>query len=73
MNLGYTLQQKNHKALLMMDYYKQKIEIYMTPDIHLALQWLQLNKSAQNENNHQQIWNRPKKSFWGWLTPQQNI
>ena len=34
MNLGYTLQQKNHKALLMMDYYKQKIEIYMTQDAY---------------------------------------
>lgn len=34
MNLGYTLQQKNHKALLMIDYYKQKIEIYMTQDAY---------------------------------------
>ena len=32
MNLVYTLQQRNHKALLTIDYYKQKIEIYMTQD-----------------------------------------
>lgn len=30
MNLVYTLRQRNHNALLMIDYYKQKIEIYMT-------------------------------------------
>ena len=43
----------------------------MTPDIHLERLWLQLNKSAQNENNHQQSETGPlispaKKSciFW---------